>query len=56
MNKGANGKGKGMPLTALIRNLGKLSTTEIGIIDPNYNPKTHRGAASASSSPAHRGW
>ena len=32
MNKGANGKGKGMPLTALIRNLGKLSTTEIGII------------------------
>lgn len=33
-NKGANGKGKGMPLTALIRNLGKLSTAEIGIITP----------------------
>ena len=33
-SKGANGKGKGMPLTALIRNLGKLSTTEIGIIAP----------------------
>ena len=56
MNKGANGKGKGMPLTALIRNLGKLSTTEIGIIDPNYNPKTHRGAASASSSSANTSW
>jgi 60 kDa SS-A/Ro ribonucleoprotein len=35
MSKGANGKGKGMPLTALIRNLGKLSTTEIGIITPS---------------------
>ena len=33
MNKGANGKGKGMPLTALIRNLGKLSTDEIKIIE-----------------------
>ena len=33
-SKGANGKGKGMPLTALIRNLGKLSTAEIGIITP----------------------
>ena len=33
-SKGANGKGKGMPLTALIRNLGKLSTSEIGIIPP----------------------
>ena len=33
-NKGANGKGKGMPLTALIRNLGKLSTDEIKIIEP----------------------
>jgi hypothetical protein len=33
-SKGANGKGKGMPLTALIRNLGKLSTAEIGIIAP----------------------
>jgi hypothetical protein len=32
--KGANGKGKGMPLTALIRNLGKLTTAEIGIIAP----------------------
>ena len=38
MNKGANGKGKGMPLTALIRNLGKLSTAEIGIITPDGNP------------------
>ena len=28
-SKGANGKGKGMPLTALIRNLGKLTTAEI---------------------------
>jgi hypothetical protein len=33
-SKGANGKGKGMPLTALIRNLGKLTTAEIGIIAP----------------------
>ena len=33
-SKGANGKGKGMPLTALIRNLSKLSTAEIGIIPP----------------------
>lgn len=32
-NKGPSGKGKGMPLTALIRNLGKLSTREIGIIE-----------------------
>jgi 60 kDa SS-A/Ro ribonucleoprotein len=40
MNKGANGKGKGMPLTALIRNLGKLSTTEIGIITPGGSPLT----------------
>ncbi len=38
--KGANGKGKGMPLTALIRNLGKLSTTEIGIITPGGSPLT----------------
>ena len=37
-NKGANGKGKGMPLTALIRNLGKLSTSEIGIITPSLTP------------------
>ena len=49
MSKGANGKGKGMPLTALIRNLGKLSTAEIGIIDPNYNPKTHHAAATAAA-------
>ena len=55
LNKGANGKGKGMPLTALIRNLGKLSTTEIGIIDPNYNPKTHH-AASAAAAAAHPSW
>ena len=34
LSKGANGKGKGMPLTALIRNLGKLTTAEIGIIAP----------------------
>jgi len=34
LNKGANGKGKGMPLTALIRNLGKLSTNDIKIIEP----------------------
>jgi 60 kDa SS-A/Ro ribonucleoprotein len=40
MSKGANGKGKGMPLTALIRNLGKLSTTEIGIITPGGSPLT----------------
>jgi 60 kDa SS-A/Ro ribonucleoprotein len=33
-NKGPSGKGKGMPLTALIRNLGKLSTQEIKIIEP----------------------
>ena len=39
-SKGANGKGKGMPLTALIRNLGKLSTTEIGIITPGGSPLT----------------
>jgi 60 kDa SS-A/Ro ribonucleoprotein len=32
-NKGTNGKGRGMPLTALIRNLGKLSTDEIKIIE-----------------------
>jgi 60 kDa SS-A/Ro ribonucleoprotein len=37
-SKGANGKGKGMPLTALIRNLGKLSTAEIGIITPSPTP------------------
>ena len=52
LNKGANGKGKGMPLTALIRNLGKLSTTEIGIIDPNYNPKTHHSASAAAAAAA----
>ena len=42
-NKGANGKGKGMPLTALIRNLGKLSTDEIKIIEP----RTARDQSSA---------
>jgi 60 kDa SS-A/Ro ribonucleoprotein len=39
-SKGANGKGKGMPLTALIRNLGKLSTAEIGIITPTTTTPT----------------
>jgi 60 kDa SS-A/Ro ribonucleoprotein len=46
-SKSTNGKGKGMPLTALIRNLGKLTTTEIGIIAPfstipiqSYTPLT----------------
>lgn len=39
-NKGTNGKGRGMPLTALIRNLGKLSTTEIGIITPGGSSLT----------------
>jgi len=39
-SKGANGKGKGMPLTALIRNLGKLSTAEIGIITPTTTTTT----------------
>ena len=48
LSKGANGKGKGMPLTALIRNLGKLSTTEIGIITP--------GGVSSSSSAANTSW
>ena len=38
-NKGAGGKGKGMPLTALIRNLGKLSTAEIGIISSPVSTK-----------------
>ena len=43
-NKGANGKGKGMPLTALIRNLGKLSTDEIKIIEPRTaRDQSHAG-------------
>ena len=49
LSKGANGKGKGMPITALIRNLGKLSTAEIGIIDPNYNPDRTPSATFASA-------
>jgi hypothetical protein len=44
MNKGVSGKGKGMPLTALIRNLGKLSTTEIGIIEARTTRDTHPNA------------
>ena len=49
LSKGANGKGKGMPITALIRNLGKLSTAEIGIIDPNYNPDRTPSATFAAA-------
>jgi len=49
MNKGANGKGKGMPLTALIRNLGKLSTTEIGIIESRYGRDESQSAKRAYS-------
>jgi hypothetical protein len=45
LSKGANGKGKGMPLTALIRNLGKLSTAEIGIIDPKYISPAYASSA-----------
>jgi 60 kDa SS-A/Ro ribonucleoprotein len=45
LSKGANGKGKGMPLTALIRNLGKLSTPEIGIIDPKYISPAYASSA-----------
>ena len=60
-NKGANGKGKGMPLTALIRNLGKLSTDEIKIIEARtmrdqspagkqaYSASASAAAASASA-------
>lgn len=44
MNKGVSGKGKGMPLTALIRNLGKLSTAEIGIIEARTTRDTHPNA------------
>ena len=36
-SKGVNGKGKGMPLTALIRNLGKLTSAEIKIIEPRIS-------------------
>jgi len=51
LSKGANGKGKGMPLTALIRNLGKLSTAEIGIIDPKYiSPMIIASSASSAYS------
>ena len=49
MSKGANGKGKGMPLTALIRNLGKLSTTEIGIIESRYSRDESQSAKRAYS-------
>ena len=53
LSKGANGKGKGMPLTALIRNLGKLSTTEIGIITPGG---VSSSSYSSSSSAANTSW
>jgi len=49
LSKGANGKRQGMPITALIRNLGKLSTAEIGIIDPNYNPDRTPSATFAAA-------
>ena len=50
LSKGANGKGKGMPLTALIRNLGKLSTTEIGIITPGgVSSSSYSSSSSASN-------
>jgi 60 kDa SS-A/Ro ribonucleoprotein len=54
MSKGVNGKGKGMPLTALIRNLGKLSTSEIGIIEARTTRDTHPNAklAYAGARPA----
>lgn len=47
MNKGANGKGKGMPLTALIRNLGKLSSAEIGIIENRFGRDESQSAKRA---------
>jgi len=56
LSKGANGKGKGMPLTALIRNLGKLSTAEIGIINPNYVSPVVRTAVSAAAAAADTQW
>ncbi len=37
-SKGVNGKGNGMPLTALIRNLGKLSTADTQIIESRISP------------------
>jgi 60 kDa SS-A/Ro ribonucleoprotein len=49
MNKGANGKGKGMPLTALIRNLGKLSSAEIGIIENRFGRDESQSAKRAYS-------
>ena len=49
LSKGANGKGKGMPLTALIRNLGKLSTTEIGIITPGGSSSSYSSSYSAAN-------
>ncbi len=53
MNKGVNGKGKGMPLTALIRNLGKLSTDEIKIIEPRtMRDQSQAGKQAYSVAPA----
>jgi 60 kDa SS-A/Ro ribonucleoprotein len=50
-NKGPSGKGKGMPLTALIRNLGKLSTQEIKIIEPRtYRDESPSGKLAYSLS------
>ena len=52
-NKGSSGKGKGMPLTALIRNLGKLSTREIGIIEARtYRDESPSGKLAYSVSTA----
>ena len=52
-NKGPSGKGKGMPLTALIRNLGKLSTQEIKIIEPRvYRDESPSGKLAYSLSTA----
>jgi hypothetical protein len=52
-NKGTSGKGKGMPLTALIRNLGKLSTQEIKIIEPRiYRDESPSGKLAYSLSTA----
>ncbi len=52
-NKGPSGKGKGMPLTALIRNLGKLSTQEIKIIEPRvYRDESPSGKLAYSLSSA----
>ena len=52
-NKGPSGKGKGMPLTALIRNLGKLSTQEIKIIEARtYRDESPSGKLAYSLSTA----